>query len=174
MKGLLDFSRQSPPKISLVDIHQTIERTLAVAANQLALSHVILVKEFCEDAPRVKADENQMQQVFLNLIVNAIDAIGPDGGTLTIGSHLGVKDTQPCLEVTVKDTGCGIPAENLNKIFEPFYSTKDQRGTGLGLSIIWGILDNHHGRITVQITPSRIGDRPVINPLRVGEQTGNA
>ncbi|MEI6166135.1 MAG: ATP-binding protein [bacterium] len=155
VKGLLDFSRQSPPKITLVDIHQTIERTLAVAANQLALSHVTLVKEFCADALRVQADENQMQQVFLNLIVNAIDAIGPDGGTLTIGSHLGVKDEQPYLEVTVKDTGCGIPAENLNKIFEPFYSTKDQRGTGLGLSIIWGILDNHHGRITVQSEPGK-------------------
>jgi len=155
VKGLLDFSRQSPPKISLVDIHQTIERTLAVASNQLALSHVTLEKNLCSDCPQVQADENQMQQVFLNLIVNAIDAIGPDGGTLTIGSNSRIEGKNKYVEVTVKDTGCGIPVENLNKIFEPFFSTKDQRGTGLGLSIIWGIINNHNGRITVQSEPGR-------------------
>jgi len=182
VKGLLDFSRQSTPKISRVDIHQAIERTLVVVANQLSLSHVTLVKEFCPDRPQVQADENQLQQVFLNLIVNAIDAIGPEGGTITISSAVTehspdsvmpmkqipcphkpstidnegiLAEKQKYIEVTVKDTGCGIPAENLAKIFEPFYSTKDQRGTGLGLSIIWGILDNHNGRITVHSEPGK-------------------
>jgi two-component system NtrC family sensor kinase len=273
VKGLLDFARQSIPKKSIIDLNDIINRAIAVVNNQLKLNKIILVKELDGNLPKITADANQIQQVFLNLFVNAIDAIGQSGGTLTVktsqlklsskgiiqiknivcgkahslidnehkigGMHsikLKIKSNGnigylhmdpiygsarhlfgiplnknnaftlccPTCDISlidkiskcpicngsvykiqipnqgfiegcasfkddwqrwefvdregekkfvvteVKDTGCGISPENINKIFEPFYSTKGQRGTGLGLSVIWGILDNHSGTINVQ------------------------
>lgn len=273
VKGLLDFARQSTPKKSSIDVNDVINRAIAVVNNQLKLNKVNLIKEFDSSLPKTTADANQIQQVFLNLFVNGIDAIGQNGGTLTVktsqislsprgitqiknavcskthslidsehkiggmasirmkiksngnegfvnidpvyGNHrhyFGIafdknsnvnlscpvcdislidknnkcpkcggpiykiqipnqgfiegcasfKDDwqkwefvdrageRKFVEINVTDTGCGIPPENLNKIFEPFFSTKGQRGTGLGLSVIWGIIDNHNGSITVE------------------------
>ena len=272
IKGLLDFARQSTPKKSSFDINEIINRAVAVINNQLKLNNITIEKEFDSLLPKITADANQIQQVFLNLFVNAIDAIGHDGsikvktaqislspkGITQIksavcpknhnlmdaehkiggmsslrlkiksnnnsgfvhldpiyGSHrhyFGIsidkkndlnlacplcdlslidknnkcpecggptykiqisnqgflegcatfKDNwqrwesidragqKKFVEVNVKDSGCGIPTENINKIFEPFFSTKGQRGTGLGLSVIWGIIDNHNGSISLQ------------------------
>lgn len=272
VKGLLDFARQSAPKKSTIEVGDIINRALAVVNNQMKINKVALVKDFDKDLPKITADANQLQQVFLNLLVNAVDAIG-ENGTVTVktsqmslspkgiiqikkavcgkthslidseykiggfsslrmkiklngsegfvhmdpvyGSHrhyFGIADerthsvnlscpvcdislidkTGKCpecggpvykiqipnqgyiegcasfkddwqkweyidragetkfVEIDITDSGCGIPPENLNKIFEPFFSTKGQRGTGLGLSVIWGIIDNHNGTITVQ------------------------
>ena len=272
IKGLLDFARQSTPKKSSIDVNEIINRALAVVNNQLKINNIALEKEFDSSLPKITADANQIQQVFLNLFVNAIDAIGHDGtikvntsqislspkGITQIKSavcpkahslmdaehkiggmpslrmkiksnsntgyiHLDpiygnhrhffgisfekkddlnllcptcdlplIDKNNRCPEcggptykiqipnqgfvegcatfrdnwqrwelidragqkkfigVNVQDSGCGIPTENINKIFEPFFSTKGQRGTGLGLSVIWGILDNHNGSISVQ------------------------
>ena len=273
VKGLLDFARQSTPKKSMIDVNEIINRALTVINNQLKLNKIELVKEFDAALPKITADANQIQQVCLNLLVNAIDAMSQNGGKLTIntsqmslspkgntqiknavcgkthslidhehkiggmpslrvkvksngnegfvhidplyGGHRHYFDisteknnitTLSCptcdislidknnscpncggpvykiqipnmgfvegcasfkddwqkwdyvdqagekrfVEIDVADTGCGIPPENLNKIFEPFFSTKGQRGTGLGLSVIWGIIDNHNGSISVQ------------------------
>jgi two-component system NtrC family sensor kinase len=273
VKGLLDFARQSTPKKSSIEINEIINRAIAVVNNQLKLNKINLVKEFDSTIPKITADANQIEQVFINLFINGIDAIGQDGGTLTInssqitlspkgitqirnavcakshvlmdanhkiggipsvkvkvksngnegfinidpiyGNHRNyfgislVKSNQinltcptcdisfiekniKCPEcngpvykiqianqgfiegcasfkdnwqrwefidrageskfvkIEVTDSGCGIPPENLNKIFEPFFSTKGQKGTGLGLSVIWGIVDNHNGTISVQ------------------------
>jgi two-component system NtrC family sensor kinase len=273
VKSLLDFARQSVPKKSEADIHEIIDRALAVVHNQLTLGKVELEKHFDSTLPRLTLDANQIQQVFINLIVNGIDAMGSAGGKLTIttsqlqlspvgmaqikkamcpkrhslmdpsmrieglspvrvamraasedgflyldplyGRHLdqtsfpvaaGTLRTVSCpecatslhepdvvcplcgapaffvevptqgkwesctregcdwqrweamdtsglreyAEITVSDTGCGIPAEDLPRIFEPFFSTKGQKGTGLGLSVIWGIIDNHNGTIKVE------------------------
>ncbi len=271
VKSLLDFARQSVPKKNLVNINEVIERAIIVVENQLTLNHVVLKKNLEKDLPQSTLDSNQMQQVFINLLVNASDAIGSKGGTISISTNLlrlspfGIthikKATCPkrhdlmdneikidgmpsiklkvysnnktgfinldpvygrnhhlinwdldsndlrvvcpqceislinpgkrcpecaalvytfevpsqgtiegCLsndciwqkwdavdaeglkeylEIKISDSGCGIPKENLSKIFEPFYSTKGQKGTGLGLSVIWGIIDNHNGTITV-------------------------
>ncbi|MCC6398264.1 MAG: HAMP domain-containing protein [Bacteroidetes bacterium] len=273
VKSLLDFARQSVPKKSEADLHEIIERSIAVVQNQLTLRQVELVKNFDAGLPRMTLDANQIQQVFINLIVNGIDAMGNKPGRITIGSSqlrlslvgmaqvkkaacpkrhslidqnmrieglasvrvkmrvaseegflyidplygrrrdqtsfpvaAGVLRQLSCTEcaaslhepdvvcplcgapafavevptqgkreactrqgcdwqrweamdtgglreyaeVTVSDTGCGIPAEDLPRIFEPFFSTKGQKGTGLGLSVIWGIIDNHNGTIKVE------------------------
>jgi len=271
VKSLLDFARQSVPKKNLVNINEVIEKGITVIENQLSINHVQLKKDFAKDLPQSTLDSNQMQQVFINLLVNASDAVGPKGGSINISTDLiklspyGIthikKATCPkrhdlmnnevkidgmpsiklkvysngtsafiyldpvygrnhhkididlnsknlkvvcpqceislinpdkkcpecnssvyslevpsqgniegcisktCdwqkwdavdadgqkdyLEIKISDTGCGIPRENLSKIFEPFYSTKGQKGTGLGLSVIWGIIDNHNGTIKV-------------------------
>jgi len=273
VKGLLDFARQSTPKKSLIDINEIITRAITVVNNQLKLNKINLIEEFDTTLPKITADANQIEQVFINLFINGIDAIGQDGGTLTIkssritlspkgitqiknavctknhslmdanhkiggipsikvkvksnsnegfinidpiyGNHINyfgislanvsqinltcptcdlslIDKNNKCPEcggpvykipianqgfiegcasfkdswqrwevidlageskfvkIDVADSGCGIPAENLSKIFEPFFSTKGQKGTGLGLSVIWGIIDNHNGTISVQ------------------------
>lgn len=273
VKGLLDFARQSTPKKSLVDINEIIRRAITVVNNQLKFSKINLATELDERIPKVTADANQIQQVFLNLLLNAIDAIGSDGGLININSnitslspkgntqiksaaciknhnliykefkigglpsiHLKIKSNgnegfinldptygsdrhffginlsknstinlncptcdislidknEKCpecggpvykiiipnqgylmgcasfndnwqqwefvdrggdrkfVEISFKDSGCGIPQENLPKLFEPFFSTKGQKGTGLGLAIVWGIIDNHNGAIDVK------------------------
>ncbi len=271
VKSLLDFARQSVPKRNAVDIHEVIGSALQVVENQLSIHHVRVERFFDMDVPPIQVDTNQMQQVFINLLVNAADAMGEEGGSITIrtsrlslaalGTLLIKKATCPkrhnlidqevkiqghpsvklritshgsegtlhfdplygshrheptivlnhsvpeiscpqcrtslmepekkcptcgapvfafdtpskgrfescarpgCewqrwqvaddeghkefVNITVTDTGCGIPSKDVPRIFEPFYTTKGQKGTGLGLSVIWGILDNHNGRIQV-------------------------
>lgn len=275
VKGLLDFSRQSTPKKGTVEIAEVIDNTLAVISNQLKINHIILEKKYDKKIPQIMADANQIQQVFLNLLINAIDAIGKTGGTISITTkeiflspygtfqirnamcpnghslmdekhkidgfpsiklkakssqnegfinldpiygkhqhHYGIQfkeneiinlfcpqcgvslldentksptcgapvynliipdngKIEGCtrfnchwqkwdavdsagdinfVEIKISDTGSGIDPKYLNKIFEPFYSTKGQQGTGLGLSVIWGIINNHKGKISVDST----------------------
>jgi len=275
VKSLLDFARQSVPKKVEASLNEIIDRAVHVSNNQLTLNRIRLTTQMTPDMPKITVDANQIQQVFINLIVNAADAIGPQGGTITIagtllqlsprgitqirkaqcakrhslidndvrigglssirvkailnaetglvhldpmygryshqyglsvaqgaelqlscpecsvslldpsavcprcGAHVAVFDipsqgrlelcsrrgceheeweavdsggTREYAEVTVSDTGCGIPPEDLPRIFEPFYTTKGQKGTGLGLSVIWGIVDNHNGTIAVEST----------------------
>ena len=272
VKGLLDFARQSVPKKNNADINAIIERAVTVLDNQLSLKQIKLKKELAEKLPDAVVDANQIQQVFINLIVNAIHASKKNSSTITVSTklislapygitqvknalcpkghnlmdqtvkihgmptirvqvrvdgkegfvnldpvygknrnHYGIKlskdskydiscpkcnvsllnKNKRCpvcggptyfyevpgkgrfegcavkggewqhweavenegqkeyIEIKVEDEGCGIPKENMAKIFEPFYTTKGQKGTGLGLAVIWGIIDNHNGRITV-------------------------
>lgn len=273
VKSLLDFARQSVPKKNEADLNEIIDRAISVVISQLTASHIKIVKELSNDIPKVTVDANQIQQVFINLIVNASDAIGEKGGKITLSSNLlrlspyGItqikKATCPkrhnlidpqvkidglpsikvkaryegnegfvyldpmygksrhqygieveenkmiefmcpecnnslqdmslkcpncgdpvfafeipqqgryeicsrkgCsfqvwdavdsggqkeyVEIKLADSGCGIPKEDLARIFEPFFSTKGQKGTGLGLAVIWGIIDNHNGTINVE------------------------
>ncbi len=277
VKGLLDFARQSTPKKNKIDITEVIQNSLSVISNQLKIHKIKLEKEIDADLPQITGDANQIQQVLLNLIVNAIDAMGDNGGTLKIksekislipygvkqikratcpkghnlmddehkidgmpsikllaksgknegfvhldpiygrhqhhygiqlkeneilklycpvcgvslideeekGPHCGApvykilipnqgtlvgctkyqcswqkwdyidsKGQQDYVKIQISDTGHGIKEEYLNKIFEPFFSTKGQKGTGLGLAIVWGIIDNHNGKISVE---SKVG-----------------
>ena len=279
VKGLLDFARQSVPKKSLCNINEILDRAIAVVANQVKLNRITIERINDPELPEITADANQIQQVFLNLFVNGIDAIGQDGKIQVRTSHTSlsprgitqiknavcgkthslidpqhkiggmssikmkiksngnegfvyldpiygnhrhyfginldkgssnnlscptcdmslIDKTAKCpecggpvykipvpnqgfiegcasfkdiwqrwgyvdaagekkfVEIDITDNGCGIPTENLSKIFEPFFSTKGQRGTGLGLSVIWGIIDNHNGVISVQ---SEVGNLP--------------
>ena len=275
VKGLLDFSRQSTPRKGRVNINEVIDNALMIVSNQLKINHIELIKNYSQNLPEIPGDSNQLQQVILNLVVNAIDAMGSNKreisiftgeiklspyGVTTITSatcpkghdlldqdhkidgrpsiklkakslknegfihldpvygnhnhHFGIEfdinepiklycphcgipliyenDTGPdcgapiynilipnqgilkgctifnCgwqkwdyvdesgernfIEVKISDTGAGINKEDLEKIFDPFFSTKGQKGTGLGLSVIWGIIDNHNGKITVEST----------------------
>lgn len=273
VKGLLDFARQSAPKKNKIDLNEVIERAVKVVSNQLKIKQIDLKTELENDLPNIVADANQIQQVLLNLLLNAIDAIEKKDGRIIIttsqislspkgithiknaicpknhsmldseyklegsssiklkvvsngtegfinldpiyGRHKNyfgisvskknnidiscpqcnislIDKTKLCpecggpvykiqvpqkgfiegcasfndtwqtwenvdqegnkkfIEIKIQDTGCGIPRENMNKIFDPFFSTKGQKGNGLGLSVIWGIIDNHNGTINVQ------------------------
>jgi signal transduction histidine kinase len=112
-------------------------------------------KQLRADLPMVHADANQIQQIIVNLLLNANDAIGERGGTVTLATALrtngdGTPVPGPAVEISVRDTGCGIPPTNLDRIFEPFFSTKGRKGTGLGLAVAWGIVEKHSGRIEVE------------------------
>ncbi|MDZ7363297.1 MAG: ATP-binding protein [candidate division KSB1 bacterium] len=157
IKGLLDFARPTPPEKRPSDINEVIKRSVRILQNQLTRHHIKLEQKLDPDLPPVNIDVDQMQQVFVNLILNAKDAMAEKGGTLTLttsrahlgepGKPLAVNDG---IQIQVHDTGCGIPPENLPKIFEPFFSTKGQKGNGLGLAIVWGIVEKHNGKITVE------------------------
>jgi two-component system NtrC family sensor kinase len=134
-----------------VDVNEVINRSYDLAAHSAQLQHVQVVKELAPSLPEIIADFDQLQQVFTNLIMNAIQAM-PEGGKLTIRTS--ADDTQ--LKVAVQDTGCGIPAENMRKLFTPFFTTKREvKGVGLGLAVSYGIIQRHHGRIEVQ---SKVGE----------------
>lgn len=273
VKSLLDFARQSIPKKDELDINEIIERAASVVENQLNINSVKLEKRMDKNLPKTTADSNQIQQVFINLLVNANDAIGKKGGTIKVttsqislspygaaqikkaacpkrhdlidyefkidgkpsiklkakyngqeeiihldpvygrrahqnlklfeeNKHLTIlcpqcnismnEENSKCpkcgsllfsiqipnesnfmactrvgcdyqkwdsvdeagkkdyIEIKISDTGCGIAKEDIQRIFEPFYSTKGQKGTGLGLAVIWGIIDNHNGTIQVE------------------------
>lgn len=278
VKSLLDFARQSVPKKNAADLNEIIKQSISVVERQLTLNHVKIEKDLDSALPEVTVDANQMQQVFINLVVNASDAIGKNGGMVSISTALLrrlpygitqikkascpkrhdltdnevkidglpsikvkvksngnegfiyldpvygknrhqydvslefksniimmcpqcntslIDETLKCsecgapvfnleipqqgryegcsrrgctwqrwdaidqaghkeyVEIKIKDTGCGIPADELPRIFEPFFSTKGQKGTGLGLAVIWGIIDNHDGAISVDSEPGK-------------------
>ena len=146
IRNLLDFSRQTEPHFKLVDINQILEQVLAMVGHQAQIQKVEIVKEFSSSLPEVMADFDQLQQVFTNLTLNAIQAMS-GGGKLTLRTS--VANSQ--VEVDVQDTGCGISKENLSKLFTPFFTTKEKgKGVGLGLAVVQRIIERHKGRIQVQ------------------------
>jgi two-component system NtrC family sensor kinase len=145
VKGLLDFSRQSPPEKHASDINEIAERAIQIVQIQIEEHRGELKKNLRVDLPKIHADANQIQQVLVNLLLNANDAIGEGRGTIglvtefaTIGSA--AEGQRKAIEIRVSDTGCGISAANLQKIFDPFFSTTGAKGTGLGLAVAWGII----------------------------------
>ena len=144
VKGLLDFSRSEHPEFEPLAIATVVGETLKLVRNQIMLSGIQVEKDMPPEVPLISGDRKSLQQVFLNLFINAIQAM-PDGGSLHIGVHS--EDAQ-CLKIDVRDTGAGIAPENLPHIFDPFYTTKEVgRGTGLGLSVTYGIIEKHGGHI---------------------------
>jgi iron only hydrogenase large subunit-like protein/nitrogen-specific signal transduction histidine kinase len=145
IRNLLDFARQTEPMLRLVDINQVLDQTLSLVGHQAKIQNIEVIREL-SSLPEVMADFDQLQQIFTNLILNAIQAM-PDGGRLTLRSS--VIDSE--VRVDVQDTGCGIPKENLAKLFTPFFTTKEKsKGVGLGLAVVHGIIERHKGRIKVQ------------------------
>jgi signal transduction histidine kinase/Fe-S-cluster-containing dehydrogenase component len=146
IRNLLDFSRQTEPLLRLVDINQILEQALSLVGHQAQLQNVEVVKEFAPSLPQVMADFDQLQQVFTNLALNAIQSM-PDGGKVSIRSS--VVDRE--IEVDVQDTGCGIPKQHLPRLFTPFFTTKEKgKGVGLGLAVVHGIIERHKGRVKVK------------------------
>jgi signal transduction histidine kinase len=141
---LLQFSKKIKPEFRKSDVNEVVKNTLSLLKQQLVLDKTKIVQQFSSKPTFIYADSSQLQQVFLNLIVNASHAM-PNGGTLNINTV--VNDDN--LEINFTDTGCGIPRENLSKLFEPFFTTKES-GTGLGLSIAYGIVKAHKGDIKVK------------------------
>lgn len=148
---LLNFSRTGPGELADVDLNRVVEETLSLVAHPLKTSQIQVVKQLTAGIPAVRGSANKLQQVFLNLFLNARDAM-PSGGMLEIrtGAHNG------SVEIEIVDTGNGIPLEHIHKIFDPFFTTKTVgRGTGLGLSVSYGIIKEHAGKIDVRSTPGR-------------------
>jgi len=129
-----------------VDSNQVLEQVLSMVGHQAQLQNVEIVKDFTSPLPRVMADFDQLQQVFTNLMLNAIQAM-PEGGTLTLRTS----GENGKVRVDVEDTGCGMPKEHLNKLGTPFFTTKDKgKGVGLGVAVVYGIVEQHNGKVTVQ------------------------
>ena len=150
--GLLNFARQSRLVTRETDLNVLVEETLAQVERQPAFEKVTIVRDYAPDLPHLVLDGAQMRQVFLNIVVNAADAM-PEGGALTVKTWLAA-DGQSA-KVSFTDTGCGISEENLGKLFTPFFTTKQLgKGTGLGLPIAYGIVKMHRGQIEVQ---SKVG-----------------
>lgn len=150
VNNLLSFSRESEIKFATVDIHRLIEKTLFINSNLLKLNGVKIKKHFYPDLPSIIGSEDQLQQVFMNIISNAaetIEAVG--GGVLSVKTDYLLKSKR--IVVSFKDTGIAIPKENVSKIFEPFFTTKRVgKGVGLGLSVAYGIIRDHNGTIYVE------------------------
>jgi len=149
VRGLLDFSRQVPPKKSLVEIVPIVERALSIVDNQLRVQNIAVQRSLAPDLPRIAADPNQIQQVVINLLVNAADAVEGDDRRIAVSVDRVERAGKEGIEVRVEDSGSGIPERDLGKIFEPFFTTKGTRGTGLGLAVAWGIVAEHRGTIEV-------------------------
>jgi PAS domain S-box-containing protein len=148
IEGLLKFARPSSSTLEAVNVRRVLEETLALLANQITLQHVSLQKEFAPDLPAVWGNAGLLQQVFINLILNACTAM-PSGGTLTIGTR--PVAGRSYIEAWVRDTGVGITPEHLSHIFDPFFTTRPAgQGTGLGLAISYSILQQIQGTIEAE------------------------
>lgn len=151
VKNLLDFSKPKDANPNEADINAVVHKTLTLVQNMIDVSNVETKVKLDDRLPPVFVDEHQVQQVLVNLITNAVQAMST-GGKLFIATRAGKKGDS--VEITVMDTGKGIAPEFLPHIFDPFFSTKGEGGTGLGLSVSYGIIRNHKGEIRVE---SKVG-----------------
>lgn len=146
VKDLLHFSRQTEPVKETADINRVIEKVIQLLKNQFLLQNITIRKNLSPDLPEVIIDKSKIEQVFTNVMMNALDAL-PEAGELSIASRFAAEPGW--LEIEFRDNGCGIPGTDIGKIFDPFFSTKGPKGTGLGLSVSYGIIRQHGGRIEV-------------------------
>ena len=149
VNSLLNFSRTSPTEFVDVDLNRVVRETLTLIEHQLLKSHVEVKLQLDSSLPPVKANSGKLQQVFLNLFLNARDAM-ENGGILAVKTW----EDGERVRIDVADTGSGIARENLARIYDPFFTTKGARkGTGLGLSVTYGIIREHGGAIEVESEP---------------------
>jgi two-component system NtrC family sensor kinase len=153
VKELLGFSRKAESEKRLVNINVIIENTLSMVKNQTKFYNIAFDVMLDKSIPEINADTNQIQQVLLNLLLNACDAMN-EKGTITIASRKVEDGSRKFAEIELTDTGPGIPEHIKSKIFEPFFTTKPTgKGTGLGLSVSYGIIKKHEGQIFVKSEP---------------------
>jgi two-component system NtrC family sensor kinase len=163
VKELLEFSRQTRQFMRPLNINEAIDRTLFLIENQTLFHNINLKKEYTASIPLVTADAQQLGHVFMNIVINAAQAM--DGrGIITIMTKFSAEREGVIIEI--EDTGPGISAENLKHIFEPFFTTKNEgKGTGLGLSVVYGIVENHGGTITARSDPGRGSTFTIVLPV---------
>jgi two-component system NtrC family sensor kinase len=150
VRNLLDFARERPLQLKALDVNHVVEEVFSLVANQTAMLGVEVTKDLAR-VPMVEADFGQLRQAFLNIVINGIEAMGK-GGHLRVSTR--PLPGQDGLEIVVQDDGPGIPPELMQKIFDPFFTTKE-KGTGLGLSVVYGIVERHKGRVTVESEPGK-------------------
>jgi two-component system NtrC family sensor kinase len=144
----------------MLNLVKVVEESLSLIRNKLSLNN-IEVENLMNPIPEIMADPAHMKQVFLNLLINACEAM-EEGGTLTI--RTGYDEGENKATVSVRDTGVGIEAGNLARIFDPFFSTKE-KGTGLGLSVVNGIVTRHNGKVEVETAPGKGTEIRVTLPI---------
>lgn len=148
IRGLLDFSRQKNPDKTLCNVNNLLNGCISLVENQAIFHNIEVVMNLDHSLPMVVVDPSQIERVFLNLIINAAEAM-EGSGRLTIITTMDAADHS--IDIDVQDTGSGISPENVEKIFDPFFTTKETgHGVGLGLAISYGIVEEHNGRLTVQ------------------------
>jgi signal transduction histidine kinase len=152
-RNLLDFSRQSEIEIKENDIHEIIDKTLTILRHRAGLDEIEIDTSYATKVPFLSCDFKRLQQAFMNIFWNAIEAM-PGGGKLTVATRFDPEKDR--IEVRVSDTGTGIPEDEVERIFEPFYTTKAEgKGAGLGLSVAYGIIRQHQGEVYFQ---SEVGE----------------
>jgi signal transduction histidine kinase len=150
-QGLLTFARSSAGERTPIDLNHIVRETLLLAENQIVKGGVKVTADLAPDLPAILGDADTLQQVMLNLVTNARDAVDT-GGEIRIETRR--RDSDRTIELVVADTGRGIAPEDLTRIFDPFFTTKPS-GTGLGLSLTHGIVREHGGTIDVESAPGR-------------------
>jgi two-component system NtrC family sensor kinase len=168
VKRLLDFAKQSRPQKKLVNINALIDNIILLVRNQALFRNITIEKQLTDHIPEVEADPDQIQQVFVNIVLNAAEAM-TKAGKLTVVSKLSPDGR--FVTVNFADTGPGIPEPERGSIFDPFYTSKEQ-GTGLGLSISYGIVEQHGGTITVESIVGKGSTFTVQLPVLAGEPEG--
>jgi len=148
--GLSDYSKAHELRMEPVDVAAILEKVLAILGYEIKKNNVFIIKNYSAETALAQGDKNRLVQVFMNIIANAVQAMGEKGGDLSITTRAEEKE----IRISIMDTGPGIPRDKLQKIFDPFFTTKDS-GTGLGLSITKKIIDEHKGSIYVD---SHVGD----------------
>ena len=147
VSGLLSFSRESTIEYKDIDLNEVLNAVITLTRHTMELRGVELITRLSPGLLMIRGNDSQLQQCFLNLIFNAVEAM-PDGGQLTILSKPDRAKKNALIEI--QDTGYGIPKENLDHIFDPFFTTKGEgEGIGLGLSIVYGVTKNHEGNIKI-------------------------
>jgi two-component system NtrC family sensor kinase len=147
VKGLLEFSRHSEVNTEPADLNRILQETLSLIARQAQFFNISVVENWDPRLPSVMADKSQLQQVFMNVLMNAVQAM-QEKGVITITTRHNAAASS--VELLISDTGCGIPPEEVDQIFDPFFTSKASgQGTGLGLSIAYGIITSHRGSISV-------------------------
>jgi two-component system NtrC family sensor kinase len=148
VKGLLQFSRHSKVNPELANLNKILRDTLSLVTKQAQFLNVNVEINCAPQLPPVMADKSELEQVFVNILINAVHAM-KERGTITITTRQNAPDNS--VEVLISDTGCGVPPDKIGQLFHPFFTTKESgHGTGLGLSIAYGIITSHHGSISVE------------------------
>ncbi|HUI30351.1 MAG TPA: ATP-binding protein [Candidatus Acidoferrales bacterium] len=149
IQGLLSFSRTSEIHVDSIDLHAVLEQTLSLLDSELKNHNIEIIKEYRLSDPCIRGDGEQLKQVFLNIFLNSVQAIERDG-KITVTTAVASNRTD-FVTILFSDTGPGIPASVLSRVFDPFYTTKEN-GTGIGLSISYGIVSRHGGEIEIRST----------------------
>jgi signal transduction histidine kinase len=171
VKELLEFTRQTRHLMRPHDINEVISRTLFLLENQSLFQNIEIEKKFGNDLPPVQADIQQLNHLFMNIILNAAQAMNGKGKLILETYWVTAKEQ---VGIEISDTGPGIAEKDIPRIFEPFYTTKEEgKGTGLGLSLAYGIVENHGGRITVHNRSDGGAAFHIVLPIAKGEKEGD-
>ena len=162
LTDLLETARPHPPQVCLTNLNTTVEHAVMLARQQVLSKPIKIELQMAPDLPEVEHDSDQIHQVLLNLLLNAVQAMEVTGGTVRV--EIGSRDD--CASVMVSDTGRGIPPQLLSSIFRPFFTTKGN-GTGLGLSLARRIVEEHHGRIEVSSVVGKGSKFEVLLPFQM-------